>query len=188
MRTVDIAKGETLFARAIHLQTQADAIFAELAGENFLRGLARPVFVRKAARLLGDLNALHPFREGNGRAQRAFLQLLSRDAGWQLAWAKVDPEVNNSRSAAAMADVDALAPMLEEIVTAVGEALPSDALLLPPTSELSGEAPSTTEYLGGRGLAGRAFPRPLPHERGALPGADRGPMLPGQWETRERHR
>lgn len=30
-------------------------------------------FVIQLATLYGDLNVLHPFREGNGRAQRAFL-------------------------------------------------------------------------------------------------------------------
>jgi cell filamentation protein, protein adenylyltransferase len=35
------------------------------------------------------LNALHPFREGNGRTQRIFLSLLARVAGFDLAWERV---------------------------------------------------------------------------------------------------
>lgn len=31
-----------------------------------------------------EVNAAHPFREGNGRTQRAFYRQLARDAGWNL--------------------------------------------------------------------------------------------------------
>ena len=37
-------------------------------------------------RFLADINALHPFREGNGRAQRAFFSQLAHDAGHFIAW------------------------------------------------------------------------------------------------------
>ena len=35
-------------------------------------------FVNRVAELFGDLNLLHPFREGNGRVQRLFLEELAR--------------------------------------------------------------------------------------------------------------
>jgi cell filamentation protein len=35
---------------------------------------------------MADINAVHPFREGNGRAQRAFLRQLALDARHTLAW------------------------------------------------------------------------------------------------------
>ena len=54
-------------------------------------------------------NALHPFREGNGRTQRAFLSQLARDAGFRLDWATVDRDANIDAARAA-ADGD-LAPM-----------------------------------------------------------------------------
>ena len=44
--------------------------------------------------LLAEINALHPFREGNGRTQRAFLSQLARDAGFRLDWATVDRDGN----------------------------------------------------------------------------------------------
>ena len=46
-------------------------------------------FVVRAAYYLGELNALHPFREGNGRTQRSFLSLLARAVGYDLAWERV---------------------------------------------------------------------------------------------------
>jgi hypothetical protein len=50
---------------------------------------------------LADVNALHPFREGNGRAQRAFFSQLAHDAGHHIAWVRMDPDRNTAASAAA---------------------------------------------------------------------------------------
>lgn len=38
-------------------------------------------------------NDLHPFREGNGRTQRAFLTQLIRNAGYDLNWSEVDGDL-----------------------------------------------------------------------------------------------
>jgi cell filamentation protein, protein adenylyltransferase len=60
------------------------------------------MFVERLAYYLGEVNALHPFREGNGRAQRAFFRQLARDAGFTLAWQHLDPLRNVEASAAIM--------------------------------------------------------------------------------------
>jgi cell filamentation protein len=97
LRTVDIAK-YTSFCRAAHLQTYADEVFGRLRSGNQLRGLQREDFIPRLAELYGDLNALHPFREGTGRTQRAFLAQLSADAGHELLWAGLDPDLNREAS------------------------------------------------------------------------------------------
>jgi cell filamentation protein len=56
-----------------YIEHAAADIFATLRAENFLRGLERRPFIERLAHFLGEVNAIHPFREGNGRAQRAFL-------------------------------------------------------------------------------------------------------------------
>jgi len=71
------------------------------AGWPPLRGLARDAFITALARFLADVNALHPFREGNGRAQRAFFSQLAHDAGHHIAWVRMDPDRNDAASAAA---------------------------------------------------------------------------------------
>ena len=43
----------------------------------------------RAAHYLGELNALHPFREGNGRAQREFVSHLAQASGYYIAWENV---------------------------------------------------------------------------------------------------
>lgn len=39
---------------------------------------------------LTELNVLHPFREGNGRAQREFIRCLALQDGYQLDWGRVE--------------------------------------------------------------------------------------------------
>src|SRR6202035_5110762 len=51
---------------------------------NYLRGLSRSEFTWRAADAMVGLNAVHPFREGNGRTQRAFVRALAMEAGHDL--------------------------------------------------------------------------------------------------------
>jgi cell filamentation protein len=99
LRTVDIAKSN-MFCRCVHLESYASEVFGKLARADLLRGLDRKSFVQGLAETLGDINALHPFREGNGRTQRAFLQQLALDAGHPLSWAGLDSVQNTAASIA----------------------------------------------------------------------------------------
>ena len=42
------------------------------------------------AHYLSEINALHPFREGNGRVQRIFISHLSQAAGYQLDYSDLE--------------------------------------------------------------------------------------------------
>ena len=86
LRNVDISKGFMLFASAAYLQEGATDIFGRLAQDNHLRGLSEKEFAKSAASYLSDVNALHPFREGNGRAQREFFRELALKAGYAIDW------------------------------------------------------------------------------------------------------
>lgn len=90
LRTVSIAKG-SLFCLPQHLESYGADIFSRLAAADRLRGLAREQFIGRLAEFLADVNALHPFREGNGRAQRAFFSQLAHDAGHHIDWVRIDP-------------------------------------------------------------------------------------------------
>ena len=63
--------------------------FAKLAAENHLQGLDSNAFASRAAYYLGELNSIHPFREGNGRTQREFIRELSAEAGYRINWNRV---------------------------------------------------------------------------------------------------
>ncbi len=94
LRSVAIAKDDSLFALPEHLEAYLQGVFAELAAEAHLRELPREAFLGRLTHYHAELNAAHPFREGNGRAQRAFLGQLSRDAGYRLAWQRLERERN----------------------------------------------------------------------------------------------
>ncbi len=117
LRTVSLGRGSTWFARPEHLVADAGELFGWLARTGHLRGLARAAFVDGLAELLSDLNALHPFRDGNGRTQRAFLAQLARDAGHPIRWAAMDPVENAGASKAAHdGDVEPLRTLLDRLV------------------------------------------------------------------------
>jgi cell filamentation protein len=116
LRTVSIAKG-SLFCLPQHLEPYGGDIFSRLAAADRLRGLAREQFISRLAEFLGDVNALHPFREGNGRAQRAFFSQLAHDAGHHIDWVRIDPARNVTASTAAHhGDLALLTAMLDDLV------------------------------------------------------------------------
>lgn len=83
-RVTDISKGGDAFSRSEMIGFQLDQQFRELRNENYLRGLSSEKFVERAAEHICEINSIHPFREGNGRAERAFLDLLARNAGHEI--------------------------------------------------------------------------------------------------------
>lgn len=119
IRTVSIGKGQ-LFCLPQHIDSFATEVFGRLRRQNYLRG--REVdevdeFVDRLAELLGDINALHPFREGNGRTQRAFLAQLVGAAGYLLRWIAMDPAENTDASRAAhQGELFGLRTMLARLV------------------------------------------------------------------------
>ncbi|MFL6074360.1 MAG: Fic family protein [Mycobacteriales bacterium] len=63
------------------------------------------------------MNAIHPFREGNGRTQRAFFRQLSREAGWAVDWADLAPDANERASMASLrGDNEPLRQLLDGLV------------------------------------------------------------------------
>jgi cell filamentation protein len=116
LRTVSIGRGR-LFSLPQHLEADADELFSWLARSEHLRGRDRDTFVDDLTELFADLNALHPFRDGNGRTQRAFLGQLAVDAGHPIHWAAMDPAENVAASKAAHeGDTDALRTLLDRLV------------------------------------------------------------------------
>ncbi|WP_029191439.1 Fic family protein, partial [Paenibacillus elgii] len=65
-------------------------MLAEPRIEKFLKDLPMADFAKCASHYMAEINVLHPFREGNGRAQREFIRQLAVNAGYQLDWSRVD--------------------------------------------------------------------------------------------------
>lgn len=80
-RTVDIGKGN-LFCTVAFIQEYAQSIFEKYYSQCWNQRNSIDDFVRVFAGNYGDLNALHPFREGNGRAQREFARIICLSCGY----------------------------------------------------------------------------------------------------------
>ena len=74
------------------------AAFAKLEVEHALHGLESAQFARRLAYFYSELDAVHPFREGNSRTLRAFTSDLAQAAGHRLDWSRnaVTPESRQS--------------------------------------------------------------------------------------------
>jgi cell filamentation protein len=93
IRSVDLAKGpdesRLAFARVEEVKPFLLEIAAEIQGENNFRGLPKELLSEKLAKTYADLNATHPFRDGNDRASRQFITELAADSGYRLDLSRV---------------------------------------------------------------------------------------------------
>lgn len=91
-RIVDIIKTGTMFCPAQLIEMREKMVFGELKNQNYLIGLEKDQFAAEAAKVFGRINYIHPFREGNGRAQSEFMRELSLNAGHRLELSNVSQE------------------------------------------------------------------------------------------------
>lgn len=91
IRTVEISKGSSQFQFRQYIETGMADVHRRITAGNYLRGLQRSEFAAKVAPIIGDVNYVHPFREGNGRTQAHYLKQLCGQAGHWLDLTKIDP-------------------------------------------------------------------------------------------------
>jgi cell filamentation protein len=112
-RTVRTSKGGNLFCFPEHISREMDRLFGLLSNPPFLEGAGVQDFIPAAANFLAELNAVHPFREGNGRAQLSFMHLLGLRAGHPFAFERISGE---AFLPAMIASYDGdLAPLINEL-------------------------------------------------------------------------
>ena len=88
IRSVHLAKGNTVFALPQTIETQAREIFDNMEKEN-IQALPKDAFVSRMAYYFSELNVLHPFREGNGRTQKLFFDEIIHSAGYEIDWSQI---------------------------------------------------------------------------------------------------
>ncbi len=88
-RVIDISKGN-IFCQHELIEVNAEALMNELNTEDYL--VDSDDIAERLAYYLGDLNSIHPFREGNGRVQRLFIAELARRAGYSLDFSNITPK------------------------------------------------------------------------------------------------
>lgn len=89
-RTVNIAKGGSSFAHVPYIARELDKRFADIRAGDALKGLARDEFFDRLGDHINEMNAIHPFREGNGRTMRHHAAQLAREAGHPIRIASID--------------------------------------------------------------------------------------------------
>ncbi|WEV59753.1 Fic family protein [Bifidobacterium sp. ESL0728] len=124
-RRVDISKGGSTFLPVAFPETGSQYVESVLQEDGLLKGMGRKTFIQRLSVNYDNLNNLHPFREGNGRAQRIFWELVACDAGWHFDWGLVTKSFNDQASIAAMHDDDLslLERMFDTIVKPLDEPL-----------------------------------------------------------------
>jgi cell filamentation protein len=70
-----------------------DALFRKLQGAEAFAGLDQEIFLDRLTPFLSELNAIHPFREGNGRTQLSFIGLLGEHSGHPFHFEKLNRDI-----------------------------------------------------------------------------------------------
>lgn len=114
IRTASASSRNSSFCRPEYIEDNARMLFDKLAGENYLKGKAdRDEFLDDLAYYMGELEVLHPFRDGNMRVIMLFTRRLIRDAGYEAAWESCDTDRMLEASVAA---IDGDYPLLVDVL------------------------------------------------------------------------
>ena len=91
IRTVEIAKGESRFQPRRFIAAGMADVHRRIVAAGYFRGVGPDCFAEGAGPVMGDVNHVHPFREGNGRAQLQYLKQLAAGAGHAIDLTRIDP-------------------------------------------------------------------------------------------------
>ena len=97
-RTISFTKQGSDFTRAASVSDELDSRFQRLGWDKQLRDLSPDRFAAGAAHHIRELNAIHPFREGNGRTMRVHLEQLAEQAGHRIDLGRMPKEEWNAAS------------------------------------------------------------------------------------------
>ncbi|WP_147804500.1 Fic/DOC family protein [Alkalicoccus halolimnae] len=91
VREENISKDGFTFAPRKHIEPSALTLFVFLRNEPW-HSFSKRKLARKLAHYFAEINVLHPFRDGNGRASREFIRCLAASCGYSLNWADGDKD------------------------------------------------------------------------------------------------
>ncbi len=120
IRTVEIGKGN-LFCTTPCIQSYGESVFNKYYAQCEQNKNDRERFVKVLAENYADLNALHPFREGNGRTQREFARLVCLSCGYvfDLSCTTHEKMLQASQLSFDKADCSLLCDIFKEAVTPI---------------------------------------------------------------------
>ena len=101
LRDVPIARNGVKFCPPEEIENRLDTLLKELASERYLIDFSKEIVFLRLAYYLGELNNIHPFRDGNGRTQRSFVEIIAKINGFELDFGKAtkDEMIMASRQA-----------------------------------------------------------------------------------------
>ena len=91
LRTVEISKSGHQFQLRRYIERGMADIHSRIVATEYFRNKKLADFAQAAGRIIGDVNDVHPFREGNGRAQAQYLKQLAERAGPGLDLTRLEP-------------------------------------------------------------------------------------------------
>lgn len=91
-RTVNIVKGKTMFANALYVPAALEDLVTKLNRDITSKSITANNISEKLAYYYGELNMIHPFREGNGRTQKIFIEKVADKLGYSLQLEKIEPK------------------------------------------------------------------------------------------------
>ena len=123
-RSVSSSK-RTEFASPNQIDKLVDDLFWKLETNAFLTKLEEDDdedFIYELAYVMGELEAIHPFYDGNGRAIRFFITQIAEKAGYAIRWDSADPAQLLEASIASIdGDYQALVYVLDEVTFPIEE-------------------------------------------------------------------
>lgn len=114
IRRENIAKDEFRFAQWEYIEEELEKLMNKLKKEEYLVGTNKEQLAEKLAYYTAELNVLHPFREGNGRAIREFIRQLALKNGYRLNLKKIPPIRILEASKKSIVDTQDLAQIFKE--------------------------------------------------------------------------
>ena len=115
-RQESIAKGQTIFENPNDIKRKLKVLLDLLKEEQYLKEVKDSEFIARLAYYFAELNFLHPFREGNGRATREFVRQLLLVNGYDVDWSAVSIDELLGAMEASVFDIVPLVQVLEACV------------------------------------------------------------------------
>ena len=151
---------------------------ADIVAATPWESLDRDGFARVAAEVYANVNHAHPFREGNGRATKVFMEHVAERSQFVLDYARVDARTWNQAAALTATDLFSYDPVPDAVVPVFRE-LAQPREQTPPAAVPADVIPDMSRYRASFPHPAREATRRAPGMTPASPprryGPDQGP-------------
>lgn len=88
-RLENIIKENFVFSQYEYIEENLKSVMSKINLEEFKK-MKFDEFIKMISYLMTELNVIHPFREGNGRAIREFIRELMLECGYEIDFSKIE--------------------------------------------------------------------------------------------------